>query len=332
MADKLNFLNFTCLDFETSGLDPNNDQIIEACVIRVRDGEPVSVFNTLVQLREGTELAPKITEVTGYTKDDLTGGISEEQLAVILGGLILDDELLVAYNALFDLSFLEALHRKTEVMYSPDYMIPNNFIDPLTISRNRQPYPHKLGDTCKRLGIPLEGAHSAYDDTFALLDVVLAMHKEKDISEWVNVAGYRPKYGEPSWYPPHATLKKQGSEIVKHSKPNRAGQPLVVPKVTTTTNQRKKAVPDDPKEFAKLLPKALIDVQLMRKISMYMDDPFCNHFEFMCTEDEVEGVYSYLTEIKNIPEKQIDSDHDGDVWIYVTKGYAIDITDDDLPF
>ena len=204
-------MDFTIVDFETSGLDPKVDQIIEASVIRVRDSVPVMTFNTLVALREGESLNPKVTALTGHSQEDLMYAMDERTLADVLAHMIPEYELLIAHNALFDLSFLNALWE------SAGYTeLSNHFIDSLTIARDREPYPHKLGDCCKRNGITLADAHSAEADTFALLDLILKYNEDKDISEWINIAGYRPKYGEPEWYPEYATLKKQGAQSVQH--------------------------------------------------------------------------------------------------------------------
>ena len=126
----------------------------------------------------------------------------------------------------------------------------NPFIDPLTIARDRDPYPHKLKDSCNRHGIVLDNAHSALADVYATMDLVIDQHDKKDITEWLNVAGYRPKYGLPEWYPEHAILRKQGAEVVKHVNPNPKTPrlPKAPVKVVTTSNPgRKKTVPDDPK-------------------------------------------------------------------------------------
>lgn len=345
----MNFKNFTVFDFETTGLQGNVDQVIEASVIRVRDGLPSFVFNTFVALREGVTLSPKITEVTGIELADLDGAISEEQFAYTMDALIDEDELLIAHNALFDLSFLTHLFYRYRLSDTTD--LPNPFIDTLTIARSREPYPHKLGDVCKRNGIELANAHSAEADTMALMDVVLKYHRDKDISEWLNVAGYRPKYGEPDWVPAHATLKKQGSEVVKindpkprisiapkrqkvspgkapASPPHTPQKPaVVIPKVVTTTNKRTKLVPDNPEEFEKLMPSGLIDKKVKERIDHYIKhyDEY-SRFEYNATthDGEFDGIMAYL-EMKGVSKECIDSDSDvpdgGEACIYVSLNY-----------
>lgn len=250
MTNVYDFLNFTIIDFETSGLMPATEQIIEASVIRIRDGQPVMKFNSLVELREGKKLDARITEITGHAEGDLIGAFTEEELAYNMWGMIPEDELIIAHNALFDLQFLFELFRREGYMKeTADFTNP--FIDSLTIARSREPYPHKLTDCCKRNGVLLDDAHSAEADTLALADLIIKYHKDKDISEWVNVAGYRPKYGEPAWYPEHAILKKQGSEVVDHGVHRKPVKTTAITSNRPVSRKQKKVpVPgDSPKEL-----------------------------------------------------------------------------------
>lgn len=298
MANK-GFLNFTIIDFETSGLDARNEQIIEAMVIRVRNGNPVMTFNTLVALRENKTLVPKISELTGHYAEDLEGAISEAELAGTLNWLISPDELLIAHNALFDLDFLNQLFRQNKLIH-PQEDIENPFIDTLTIARAREPFPHKLEDVCKRNGIVLDDAHSAEADCLALLEVVLKYHRDKDIYEWLNVAGYRPKYGEPSWYPEHAILKKQGAEKVQHGL-----KPVAAPITTVgkrTTSNRKKKVPGDKDE----MPSALLPKEVKFLIDGYIQAKM-EHWEVAVPNEDFDSTWAYVTKVLKLPESQLDN-------------------------
>src|SRR5690348_15576481 len=95
--------NLTIFDFETSGLDPEKDRVIEMAAIRVINGNVVSEFSTLVN--SSVQLSPKITEIIGITQDELSGGMPETDSFRILNRF-LGDSLIVAHNAAFDLGFL----------------------------------------------------------------------------------------------------------------------------------------------------------------------------------------------------------------------------------
>ncbi|MGG3504716.1 3'-5' exonuclease [Paenibacillus lautus] len=190
--------NLTVFDFETTGLDPVNDRVIEMAAVRVVDGEIVTGFHSLI--KTDIELTPKITEITGIYPEMLQGAM-EEDLAFRILRNIMGDSLLVAHNAAFDLQFLHyALQRLAGKTFT------NPFIDTLTISRDRRTYPHKLTDMCSRYGIELEGAHRALNDVEGCWKLLEAMHNEEPVDSYINRMGYLSKYGPPDWAPAHAEL------------------------------------------------------------------------------------------------------------------------------
>lgn len=190
--------NVTVFDFETTGLDPKKDRVIEMAAIRVVCGKVVSEFSTIVKF-DGI-LSPKITEITGIIQSDLEAGLTEDTAFRILNRFI-GDSLLVAHNAAFDMAFLHHafLRFKGETFTNP-------FVDTLTISRDRHYYPHKLENMCDRYEIELDGAHRALNDVHGCWKLLNAMNAEKDVSEWINKLGYMNKYGAPKWSPEHAEL------------------------------------------------------------------------------------------------------------------------------
>jgi len=190
--------NITVLDFETSGLDPARDRVIEMAAIRCYGGEIVSQFNTLIRF-DGV-LPSKITEITGISSADLIHGMDEETAFRILNRLI-GDSTIVAHNAMFDLSFLHhALLRLANRSFN------NSFLDTLTISRARHPYPHNLKEMCDRYGIVLEGAHRSLNDVYACWKLLEKMNEEQSVENDLNVLGYMKKYGMPKWHPQHASM------------------------------------------------------------------------------------------------------------------------------
>ncbi|OBZ08017.1 PolC-type DNA polymerase III [Bacillus sp. FJAT-26390] len=193
-------LNDLCVfDFETSGLDPAKERVIEMAAIRVINGIQVSEFRTFVKY-DG-KLAPKITELTGITDEHLVGGMEEKQAFMNLRRVMGPQSLLVAHNATFDLAFLHyAMFRIQEINFA------NKFLDTLSIARDRTPFPHKLENMCDKYEIKLEGAHRALNDVEATLALLQAMHAEKPVDEWINKLTYVEKYGKPVWVPAHAEL------------------------------------------------------------------------------------------------------------------------------
>jgi DNA polymerase-3 subunit epsilon len=191
--------DLTILDFETSGLKAARDRVIEMAAIRVIDGELVTQFSTLVRFED--QLPAKITEITGLTSEQLKDGMDEGNAFRILNRVI-GDSVIVAHNALFDLSFFHhTLIRLAGRSFS------NSFLDTLTICRTRHTYPHTLTDMCARYGIELEGAHRSLNDVIGCWKLLEKLNEEKSVEPDMNRLGYLRKYGTPEWYPEQAKLE-----------------------------------------------------------------------------------------------------------------------------
>lgn len=318
MTGHPNFHNYTVFDIESSGVDPEKDQIIEFCMVRVRDGEPVLVFNTLINFQD--ELNPKITELTGHTIKDLEGGITEGQLAYALCALIQPDELLVAHNAPFDLEFLEVLFNKH--VYKGVYRLPNRFLDTLTIARDRMQYPHKLTDVCRRYGITFE-AHSAYEDTFATMELVAEMHKQQDISGYVNVLGYMRKYGIPKWYPAHAILHGQGKEEVTRNVKQRPTlkPPKKVQGAVVTANPARKKRPEPVVNETTLPTGFMVNPRTLHAVDAFLDRQLNPLYVPLSESDDV---LRHLYELDmNISMNEIHHYESGDSMVFEWKESAV---------
>lgn len=193
--------DITVFDFETTGLDPEKDQVIEMAAIRCIKGEIVSSFSTLVQY-DGI-LTPKITELTGIKQSDLIHGMTLRGAFAVLRSLM-GNSTIIAHNAAFDLGFLHHTLLKLE---KPTFT--NSFIDTLTISRDHTFFPYKLTDMCDRYWISLEGAHRALADVFGCWKLLKVFYGAGWVDGYINELGYMTKYGPPKWIPSYAILRGQ---------------------------------------------------------------------------------------------------------------------------
>ncbi|HZG76157.1 MAG TPA: 3'-5' exonuclease [Paenibacillus sp.] len=191
--------NLTVIDFETSGLRPDADRVIEISAIRCYRGEVVSSFTTLVQFPGA--LSPKITELTGITGEQLAGGMDEGTAFRILNRMI-GDNLIVAHNASFDLSFL---HHTLVRLAGRSFR--NSFLDTLTVCRQRHVYPHTLKDMCAKYGISLDNHHRAQADVIATFELLKKLNEEQSVEAEINKLGFIRKYGPPKWVPQHASIE-----------------------------------------------------------------------------------------------------------------------------
>ena len=60
---------FIALDFETTGLDPNMETVIDIGAVRYKNGQEIERFSTLVN--PGRQISPEISQLTGITNEAL---------------------------------------------------------------------------------------------------------------------------------------------------------------------------------------------------------------------------------------------------------------------
>lgn len=184
-------------DTETTGLDADSNQIIELAAIRVEADaggipSPVAQMDTFIRLPDGKKLPDKIVELTGITDELLQEqGVTPEAAACQMASLMSGSVLMVAHNAQFDAGFLRNLLRGLKFERV-------DWLDSLTVYKDRRAYPHKLcyAISAYHLEDKVQNSHRAIDDVLALYEVVLAMDEERDdLTEYINVFGFHPKYG-----------------------------------------------------------------------------------------------------------------------------------------
>lgn len=96
-------------DLETTGLDIENDQIIEFGAWRIEEGKQPVCLQFLVNPRR--EVSERILSLTGISREELgAAGLLEEYCEQILD--IFKDAVIVGHNLQFDLGFLEKGLRK----------------------------------------------------------------------------------------------------------------------------------------------------------------------------------------------------------------------------
>ena len=182
-------------DTETTGLDFIRNEIIELAMLIVEDGRIIEEYDRFINI--GKDLPQKIIDITGITDEMLImEGCSEKSVAEDLKKPLTPGTLMIAHNCQFDLSFIYYL-LKRHYPDEADSIVRNlDWIDTVTVLKDRKEFPHKLIDAVKHYGIEEVNFHRAIDDTKALYNVVQAMIRERDdLMEYINVFGYNPKWG-----------------------------------------------------------------------------------------------------------------------------------------
>lgn len=165
-TDKI-YDEFVVLDFETTGLFPDTDKIIEVSILKYKNNIKVDEFHTLINPK--IKIPAKITKINGITNDMVKDKPTIEEILPKLLDFI-GYLPIVAHNASFDAKFLKCA---VLFLYGED-IINNEFIDTVKIAR--QIYPnlpnHKLVTIKEYLGFDLE-SHRAYEDTLVTAQIYL---------------------------------------------------------------------------------------------------------------------------------------------------------------
>jgi len=195
------FKNIVFFDTETTGFSGEKDRIIELAAILV-NADGTKEMDEFIRLPEGQSIPEEIVALTHITDEMLLNqGKSEEEVMEMFGELTSGEKtLLVAHNAQFDLNFVgwtAARHRKNHPEWIRN-IAKADYLDTLTVYKDRRAYPHKLANAIEtyNLADKVQNSHRAVGDCRALMEVAIAMEKERpDLAKYVNIFGYNPKYG-----------------------------------------------------------------------------------------------------------------------------------------
>ena len=156
------------LDFEMTGLDPQQDRVCEVAIVRGRNGRVESTYQTLV--RPNRVMSHSALSVHGITSAMLEDAPEFHEIAEEIQGY-LKDAILVCHNVPFDIGFL---HREMDLANVP--LDPPLTVDTLMIARRLFAFPrNNLATVCESLGVSLNNAHRAMGDAQATFSVFCKM-------------------------------------------------------------------------------------------------------------------------------------------------------------
>lgn len=156
------------LDFETTGLNPYSDRIIEIGAVKMAGDQILDTYSTLVN--PGVPLSQEIINITGI-KDAMLFDAPKAEKALEELMAFAGDSPLAAHNARFDMSFLRAeLKRLGKTFDSAQ-------LDTLAFAQRLYPQmrSYRLKALCKALGVQLKNAHRAVHDATATAQCLARM-------------------------------------------------------------------------------------------------------------------------------------------------------------
>ncbi|MCX8081919.1 MAG: 3'-5' exonuclease [bacterium] len=159
------------LDVETTGLDPVEGRIVEIALIRIKEGNVVEKFVTL--LNPEVKIPPEVSFIHGIKDEQIKDAplfrdIAEKVLEIINGRTIL------VHNADFDIPFL-----KKELNLCGLDLSEIKVIDTLAIARNYFCFPkNSLSTIALYYEIDISGYHRAEADAMITYKVYCKLIEE----------------------------------------------------------------------------------------------------------------------------------------------------------
>jgi DNA polymerase-3 subunit epsilon len=162
---------FVVVDLETTGGSPKDASITEIGAVKVRGGEVIGEFQTLVN--PGLAIPPFITVLTGIT-DAMV--ISAPQIGEALFSFLEfagspEENVLVAHNAPFDIGFLKAASSKFSVKWPNFQVVDTARISRYALSRD-EVRDFKLSSLATFFAATTQPDHRALSDARATVDVL----------------------------------------------------------------------------------------------------------------------------------------------------------------
>ena len=150
---------FITIDIETTGLDPEKDEILEIAAIKYIENNEAEVFSRAIKVQK--PLTKEISELTGITDDFLLKNGMDIETALKDFWNFVGRAKLVGYNVSFDMSFLRNASIEHKIK-----MQANKCIDILQLARRKVKGTknYKMSTVASELGIEMAQKHRAESD------------------------------------------------------------------------------------------------------------------------------------------------------------------------
>jgi superfamily I DNA/RNA helicase len=177
------FDDFTAIDLETTDNDTTKAEVVEIAAVRVRGGEIVDQYHSLVKPR--VAIAPAATDAHGWRSEDVASSPYFEEVWPVFRDFCGED-VVVAHNGYdFDFRILQRMVRSLPEGHPERSEGSAGFdlctYDTLPLARDLLQTSKKLEHLAPMFGISTGRSHHALDDTLALAQVTLALDKLKRV-------------------------------------------------------------------------------------------------------------------------------------------------------
>lgn len=161
---------YVVYDFETTGVDFNNDEIIEIGALKIENGAFTDVFSCLVKPKKS--IPPDATKINRITNEMVANCYSIEQVICDFYLFCKDCQMVGYNNRMFDSLFLTKAGKLVGLDFN------NEQIDAFVLAKDKLKglRNYKLSTVSKYLEVNLVDAHRALNDVIATAEVFLKLY------------------------------------------------------------------------------------------------------------------------------------------------------------
>lgn len=164
----LNEVTFVVVDLETTGGPPAEAGITEIGAVKVRGGEVIGEFSTLVN--PGQRIPPFIVALTGIT-DAAVASAPSVATAVSSFLEFSHGAVLVAHNASYDIGFLKGASARFDLAWPTHRVVDTARLARVALQRD-EVRNCKLGTLAAHFEVSVQPTHRAFDDARATVEVL----------------------------------------------------------------------------------------------------------------------------------------------------------------
>ncbi|MDV7103841.1 3'-5' exonuclease [Vibrio sp. TH_r3] len=180
LEDEANGLEFICLDLETTGLDPANDQILSIGWVVIRNLKIDISTRVELLVKSDAEVNAKTAVINHITPEMLSNGVTVDE-ALLAFFKQSRGRVIVAHGCVVEQNFIDH-YFKHRYKLKP---LPLLWLDTLMIEKHLSKIVDKSAATDLRLstsraryGLPEYNAHGALIDSLATAELLLAQLKK----------------------------------------------------------------------------------------------------------------------------------------------------------
>ena len=179
---------FIVCDVETTGLSAYDNRVTEVAFIKVRNGEILDKYSTLVN--PGQHIPREITNLTGITNEDVFNKLSFSEIAQDIINFIGDPEeeniVFTGHNVGFDYKFIQQSFFRAGLKFEMRSLCTCKLARRLL----RRLKSKSLSNVAAHYDIKIKKAHRAYDDALAttrilmnFLEILTEEHEFENVNE-----------------------------------------------------------------------------------------------------------------------------------------------------